>query len=404
MKQTFASRPAILGGNPVRTQPFMRWPVFDDREKLALIEVLESGSWGGYNPKVKEFEEAFAKFHQVKHAVSASNGTVTLEAALLAAGIGPGDEIIVPPITFVATAAAVLRVGAMPVFADIGLDYNIDPARAEEAISDRSRAIIPVHFAGRPADMDALSALARKYELQIIEDAAHAHGACWNHRPVGGLGDIASFSFQQSKNLTAGEGGILIGNHSELIETARSIFNQGRVAGGGWFQHERLGTNQRLTAWQAAILLAQLERLPDQLSRRAENAQHLNEQLKQFDFIEPLVLDPRVTRNSYHLYMIRLRLDRLNGITKELFMKALAAEGIPGPGGYPYPLYDNKLFEQYQHRRTECPEAERMCKDSFWVSHEIMLGGYEDLADFVAALGKVAENAEEIAALSPTNH
>jgi dTDP-4-amino-4,6-dideoxygalactose transaminase len=399
MKQRSSSKPAIMGGEPVRTRPFARWPVSGERERAALIEVLESGIWGGYSPKVREFEEAFAEFHQVKHAVSGSNGTVTLEAALLAAGIGPGAEVIVPPITFVATAAAVLRVGATPVFADIDSDYNIDPARAEEAISDRSRALIPVHFAGRPADMDALGALAHKHELLIIEDAAHAHGACWNHRPVGGLGDIASFSFQQSKNLTAGEGGILIGNNLELIETVRSIFNQGRVPGGGWFQHDRLGTNQRLSAWQAAVLLAQLERLPDQLSRRAENARHLDEELKQFGFIEPPVPDPRVTRHSYYLYMIRLRLDRLKGITRDLFIKALAAEGIPGAGSYPYPLYANKMFQDFRYRRTECRESERMCEDTFWVSHEIMLAEQEDLADFVAAVIKVAENAEEIASL-----
>jgi dTDP-4-amino-4,6-dideoxygalactose transaminase len=404
MKYRSINTPAILGGNPVRTKPFRRWPVFDEREKSALMEVLESGTWGGYSPKVREFEEAFADFHQVKYAVSASNGTVTLEAALLAAGVGPGDEVIVPPITFVATAAAVLRVGATPVFADIDHSYHLDPVRVEEAVSDRTRAIIPVHFAGCPADMDALGTLARKSGLLIIEDAAHAHGASWNHGPAGSLGDIASFSFQQSKNLTAGEGGILIGNNYQLIETACSIFNQGRVAGGGWFQHDRLGTNQRLTAWQAAVLLSQLERLPDQLSRRAENARYLNEQLKQFDFIEPLVPDHRVTRHSYHLYMIRLRRDRLAGISRDLFIDALTAEGIPGAGGYPYPLYRNKLFQQYRHRRGECPESERMCQDSFWVSHDILLAGQADLADFVGALGKIAESVEAIAALSPTIH
>jgi dTDP-4-amino-4,6-dideoxygalactose transaminase len=387
---------AIAGGTPIRTTPFARWPVFDDREKAALNEVLESGVWGGYSPKVKEFEERFAKFQGTRYAVCASNGTVTLEAALQAAGVKPGDEVIVPPITFVATATAVMRVGAVPVFADIGRDYNIDPKRIQEAISDRTRAVMVVHFAGRPADMDAISAIAQKHNLVVIEDAAHAHGAWWKDRPVGNFGDIASFSFQSSKNLSAGEGGILVGNNAELIEGARSIFNQGRVTGGGWYEHENLGTNQRLSGWQAAVLIPQLERLPEQLRHRAGNAKYLDERIQHLDFIEPLAGDPRVTRHSYYLYTIRLRLDRLDGISRNQFVKALSAEGIPGVGTYPHPLYENKVFQKYKNRRTECPEAERMCKDSFWVSHEIMLAEQKDLDDFLSALSKVAANSAEL--------
>ncbi len=390
------ARLAIAGGTPIRTKPFARWPVSGESEKAALLEVLESGVWGGYSPKLREFEEAFAKFQGTRYAVSASNGTVTLEAALLACGIGPGDEVIVPPITFIATAAAVLRVGAVPVFADISADYNIDPNRIKEAITERTRAIIAVHFAGRPADMDRISEIAAGARLMVIEDAAHAHGAHWQGRPVGNFSDIASFSFQESKNLTAGEGGMLIGNNAALIDAARSFFNQGRVPGGAWYQHENLGTNQRLTGWQAAVLLAQLERLPEQLARRAENAKYLNEKLSGADFIEPLAADPRVTRHSHYLYPIRLRLDRLAGITKDLFVKALTAEGIPGAGSYPHPLYENKVFQKYEHRRTECPEALRMCRETFWVSHAIMLSEPEDLDDLVSALSKVAENAVEM--------
>jgi dTDP-4-amino-4,6-dideoxygalactose transaminase len=390
------ARLAIAGGKPVRTKPFARWPVFGDTEKAALLGVLESGVWGGYSPKVREFEEAFARFQETRYAVSASNGTVTLEAALLAGGIGPGDEVIVPPITFIATAAAVLRVGAVPVFADIGSDYNIDPSRIQEALSERSQAMIAVHFAGRPADMDRIAEIASKAGLMVIEDAAHAHGAKWKGGSVGNFSDIASFSFQESKNLTAGEGGILTGNNAVLIDAARSFFNQGRVPGGAWYEHENLGTNQRLTGWQAAVLLAQLERLPEQLARRAENATYLDEKLRGADFIEPLIPDLRVTRHSHYLYPIRLRLDRLAGINKDLFVKALTAEGIPGAGSYPHPLYENKVFQKYQYRRTECPEALRMCRESFWVSHAIMLAEPEDLDDFVSALSKVAANAAEM--------
>ena len=226
------TRLAIFGGEPVRKEPFALWPQFDEREKAALIEVLESGVWGGYSPKVAEFEQAFADFHEAKYGVTAANGTVTLEAALNAAGIRAGDEVIVPPISFIATATAVLRVGAVPVFADIDEStYNLDPARAREAVTGRTRAIIPVHFAGQPADMDALIELAERRDLVVIEDCAHAHGATWRGRRVGGFGAFGSFSFQASKNMTGGEGGILITNDGELAEASRSVCNQGRRTG-----------------------------------------------------------------------------------------------------------------------------------------------------------------------------
>ena len=395
---------AIFGGAPVRNRPFARWPVFDESEKHALEEVLESGVWGGYHPKVAEFEKTFAHLHGAAHGVATANGTVSLEAALSAAGIGPGDEVIVPPITFIATAAAVLRVGAIPVFADIGQDYNLDPARLRDAITTRTRAVIPVHFAGRPADMDAVGAIAADHRLTVIEDAAHAHGASWKGRKVGSFGELASFSFQQSKNVTAGEGGILIGNDPVLAESARSVCNQGRRTGGAWYEHVRLGTNYRMTGWQAAILLVQLSRLEEQLRHRAEAARILDERLAGCEFLQPHSPDTRVTCHSYYLYMIRLRPDRLSGIPRDLFMKALAAEGIPGIGGYPYPLYGNQVFDQANHRRLDCPEAERMCRECFWVSHEIMLSAPDDLNDFIRAIAKVGEHSAELARSQEISH
>ncbi|HEY3836304.1 MAG TPA: DegT/DnrJ/EryC1/StrS family aminotransferase [Bryobacteraceae bacterium] len=394
------ARLAIHGGTPIRTRPFAKWPVFDEREKRALNEVLESGSWGGYNPKVREFEHAFAAYHEAAHAVAASNGTVTLEGALLAAGVGPGDEVIVPPITFIATATAVLRVGATPVFADIESHYNLDPLRVQEAITPLTTAMIPVHFAGHPADMDALTDVARKHRITIIEDAAHAHGASWKSRRVGTFGDIASFSFQQSKNMTAGEGGILIGNNAELIEAARSVFNQGRVAGGGWYDHARLGTNQRLTAWQAAVLLVQLQRLPEQLAIRAENARYLDEQLARMEFLQVTPADARVTCHGNYLYMIRVRSEKLSGVQAKSFTEALTSEGIPGVGRYPRPIYQAEVFQHYPHRADDCPQALLACRDAFWISHEILLSPREDVDDFLAAMTKIAENSGELQPVS----
>lgn len=393
---------AIAGGEPVRKKPFAQFPVYDERELAALREVLESGIWGGYHPKVAEFERLFAEFHEARFGITAANGTVTLETALAAAGIGAGDEVIVPPISFIATATAVLRVGATPVFADIDDACNLNPARVSEAVTERTRAVIPVHFAGQPADMDALTEIAGKNNLVVIEDCAHAHGAAWKGKSIGSFGDFGSFSFQASKNLTAGEGGFLTTNDEELAEIARSICNQGRKTGGAWYEHFRLGTNYRLTGWQAAILLAQLARLPEQLETRTKNARYLNERLAGMDLISLPPIDDRVTRHSFYLYLIRLDLRRFPTLTKNKFVEALTAEGIPCSAGYPHPLYKNQVFNDYRHIVKDCPEAERMCAETFWLSHEIMLSEPDNLSDVVTAIEKVAARIEELADSSMT--
>lgn len=387
---------AILGGEPVRRKPFAQFPVYDERELAALKEVLESRIWGGYHPKVAEFERAFADFHEARFGITAANGTVTLETALAAAGIGEGDEVIVPPISFIATATAVLRLGATPVFADIDETCNLSPALVRAAITERTRAMIPVHFAGQPADMDALMEIAERFNLIVIEDCAHAHGARWRGKSIGSFGDFGSFSFQASKNLTAGEGGFLTTNIEELAEIARSICNQGRRTGGGWYEHIRLGTNYRITGWQAAILLTQLSRLKEQIERRNKNALYLNEQLSEIDLIKLPLVDERVTRHSYYLYLIKLDLKLFPGLTKESFVKALEAEGIPCSSGYPYPLYKNAVFNDYKHVLSDCPEGEQMCTDTFWLSHEIMLTEPENIKDVVSAIVKVSNGAHDL--------
>jgi dTDP-4-amino-4,6-dideoxygalactose transaminase len=344
---------------------------------------------------VSEFERAFAACHQATFGISATNGTVTLEAALLAAGIGPGDEVIVPPISFIATATAVSRVGATPVFADIHpVSHNLDAERAADAITPRTRAVIPVHFAGHPADMDEFLALARRHHLVLIEDAAHAHGAAWGGRKVGSFGQFGSFSFQQSKTMTAGEGGILLTSDEALADRARSVTNQGRRKGGAWFEHTSLGTNYRLTGWQAAVLLAQLARLPEQLNRRARNAAVLDRQLGDSGIVRPPAVDPRVTVHGYYLYVLRLD----GSMPRDLFLRALEAEGIPGACAYPHPLYRNTVFDSLRHRVTDCPEGERFCRECFWVSHEILLADEADLDDFARAVEKIRDASSELAA------
>jgi 3-amino-5-hydroxybenzoate synthase len=248
------------------------WPVSGARERELLDEVLSSANWGGYHPFVARFEKEFAAFQQCRFGLSACNGTVTIEMALEALGIGEGDEVIVPAISFVSTATAVSRVRATPVFVDIEPDtFNIDAARIGQAVSSKTRAIMPVHFGGPMADMDAITAVASAHGLPILEDAAHAHGSEWNGTRAGSIGAISSFSFQNGKTMTAGEGGILLSNDEKLIDRAREILDQGRRKGEGWFYHYTLGPNYRIPAWPSAVLIAQMERLPEQNQRRARN-------------------------------------------------------------------------------------------------------------------------------------
>ena len=249
------------------------WPQADAREAELLGMVLDSPQWGGFHPFIAEFERSFAAYQQAKHGISAANGTLTLEAMLEALGIGPGDEVIVPAISFISSATAISRMGATPVFVDIGEDtYNIDPEQVRRAISPQTRAVMAVHFGGTMCDMDALEAICAEAGVVLMEDAAHAHGSEWKGRRSGSFGRISSFSFQNGKCLTSGEGGILVTSDDELAGTLRSLMNCGRTPGRSFYEHARLGSNYRMTALQAAVLLAQFERLPKQIERRSANA------------------------------------------------------------------------------------------------------------------------------------
>ena len=391
------SKLAINGGAPVRTKPWPRWPQWDGRERQRVLEVLESGEWGGFNPVVREFEQMFGKRHQAKHCLAATNGTLSLEAALRVVGVGHGDEVIVPPYTFIATANAVRLTGATPVFVDIEPDtYNIDATKIEAALSPKTKAIMPVHFAGLPADMDAIMALAQQHNLFVIEDAAHAHGSTWRGRPMGTLGHIGSFSLQASKNLTAGEGGILLTNHDDLAQKLWSYINQGRSPEGAWYEHESLGSNLRLTGWQAAILLAQMERFDEQLARRQQNARHLNAFLEEIDGLEPMRWDTRVENHSHHLFMMRYDATGFQGLAREQFVAALRAEGVPCSTGYAQPLYKQPPLNEPYSRIMPCPVAEKACQEVIWIGQSMLLADPSEMDDIVQAVVKIRENIQAV--------
>ena len=297
---------AMLGGEPIRTEPIATWPVFDDHERRGLIEVLDSGVWSKGGAKNPEFAQKFADMHDAKHGITVANGSITLEIALKALGIGPGDEVIVPALTWLATAWAPLQVGATPVFADVSAhDWCLDPISVRESITSRTKAIIPVHLYSQVASLDQLTSICEQHNLALIEDCAHTHGSQWDGRGVGSFGDISSFSFQSSKGMTAGEGGIVLTNDDAIADALYGLTDCGRARtpDSPW----AFGSNNRMTEFQAAVLLAQLNRLPHQLQRRANNITYLREQLRSVDGVQILSAKPQVTRQG--MYCLSLEID-----------------------------------------------------------------------------------------------
>jgi dTDP-4-amino-4,6-dideoxygalactose transaminase len=405
---------AIEGGTPVRSMPWPKWPVFDEEDVEAVARVIRGGVWGStVGTIVRDFEEAFADMHGAKFGVAVSSGTAALQVALMAVGVGPGDEVIVPAYTFVATATAALLVGAIPVFADIQPDtYNLDPDAAERAVTDRTKAILPVHFAGAIADMGRFTAIAEKYGLALIEDAAHAHAARRHDGKSPGSLDAAAacFSFQASKNLNAGEGGIILTDDEQIARTCRSLRNTGRAQGGAGYEHHLPGGNYRLTEMQGALLNSQLRRLPEQTRRRDANGRYLDERLSRIPGILPMRTDPLQELHPRHLYLFRYDAP-LFGIPRERFLDALKAEGIPASAGYPIglhhqPLYSGEGLKEHLPGRVlphlaerrgpvSCPVTERACAtEAVWLTQNLLLAEPRDMDDIVCAIKKIREAAD----------
>jgi len=358
-----------------------KWPIAGEREQQLLASILTSKQWGGFHEIVGQFEQQFASFQHCAHGISVANGTVAIEVALEAAGIGAGDEVIVPAISFVSTATAVSRVGAVPVFVDIEpYTFNMDPDCAERAISSRTRAMIPVHFGGPLANMDRLVEIAKSHRLFLLEDAAHAHGSEWSGRRAGSFGDASTFSFQNGKVLTGGEGGMVLTNNDDLAAKLRSLANQGRRPGATFFHHFDLGTNLRMTAFQAAVLIAGLERLPEQIAVRTRNAQVLLQALAEIDGIHWQDVDPRINTHSWYLMLGRVDEARL-GMSRNEFHKMLNTAGVPCTPFYPHTLYQNPLYQALPCRVEACPNSEAAIHDAFWLPHYLLLSDDETIQE-----------------------
>lgn len=404
---------AMMGGEPTRKTPYPEWPVHDQRDVDAVTAVVQSGRWGGFpypGPQTAAFIRRFEAMQNGQGSsigVAMMNGTITMEIALKAAGVGWGDEVLLPAYTFQATAYAPIAAGAIPVLVDVDPEtYCIDPKAAEAAITGRTRAIIPVHLAAQMADMDAIMALAEKYNLIVIEDCAHAHGAAWRGYGAGTIGHFGSFSMQSSKILTGGEGGMLLCKTPELAYRAASLIDCGRPHDPDR-QLNTFGGNYRMTELQAALLNVGLERFEDQARERAEMADYMDEALSEVRGVTLLRRDPRHTRRSFYRYVFKVNPDAFGGATNQIVCAALDAENIPCWHGYE-PMNRNPLFQPGLSRMPvpsafpermvfpTMPECERAyTREAVWLDESIFRAGRQGVDDVIAALKKVQAWFEE---------
>lgn len=412
---TGGGKPAVLGGAPVRKAAFPSWPIQDTREEQALLSVLRSGKWGrGSGGQVKAFETQYATATGTQHCLATANGTSALLTALAALDIGAGDEVIVPPYTFVATINAVLMLNALPVFVDTDIEtFQIDASKIAAAVTPQTRLVLPVHLGGSVCDMDTIMSVSTAKNIPVIEDACQSHLAQWKGRHVGSIGKAGCFSFQASKNLNSGEGGAIITNDRSLAEKAFAFHNNGRPGSGSDFAYRLTGLNLRLTEFQASLLLAQTTRLESQATQRETNAAYLTRQLAQIPGITPARMYPGVTRNAYHLYMFRYDPAGFAGLPRAAFLKALRAEGVPASTGYSplnkEPFLANTFASTGYKRiygeatlnamaeRNRTPQNDRLCEEAVWFTQTMLIGPRDDMDQIADAIRKIQKHAADIA-------
>lgn len=415
---------ALTGGPAVAADLEARigsWPrTVDEQSEANVLEVIRSGRWGRLHDDswAERFEREFAAFQDARHGIAVANGTVSLQLILRTLNIGVGDEVIVPALTFIATASAVAEVGAVPIFADIDAEtLTIDPASVAAAITPRTRAIIGVHYGGFPIDFDRLLPLAREHDLYLIEDAAHAQGSAWRGTRVGAIGTFGSFSFQESKALTAGEGGIVLTNDEDLAERARLLHSIGRRADQPGYLHYALSSNYRLSDIQAALLVAQFAHLPQQVEERDATGRVLDAGLAETGVLLPQRRDERVTQRGYYFAVYRYQQDALDGIPREAFLAALKAEGVPASIAYGVPVYRYAALspEALQtsplrglegvpaYHELNLPVVERFSQqEQLTIPHTVLLTGSDGAQLVVDAVTKIAENRDALREWSRT--
>jgi len=405
---------AINGGAPVRASAYPSWPQTNDEEYVAAVaEVVRSGEWGGFpEPGLHggAFEEAFAAYQGARHGILMMNGTVTMEVACKALGIGWGDEVIIPALTFAATAYAPMAAGALPVIVDVTPDtWTIDPDLVEAAITDRTRAIIPVHLGHQMADMDRIMDIARRHDLAVIEDCAHAHGQRWNDQGAGCIGDFGSFSHQSSKILTSGEGGTLLTSDDTLAMRAHSIIDCGRAKDPDDKDYT-FGANYRLSELNAALLEVAMRRFPAQQEQRAIAGKAFEAMAAQIPGITVMPADARITRWSFYNYILKMDPEAFAGRTNDVVCEAMEAEGIQAEVQYPamsrYELFQPSLSRlpvavEYADRLDPAtmsfPVAEAAGdRESIYFMETTFRDGEQGVRDAADALAKIQANAGEL--------
>ena len=405
---------AISGGSKVRTTPFPAWPYYDETERQAVNRVLDSRNWwANQGTEVKEFEKEWSKYTNAKASFAVTNGTHTLEVIFLALGIGDGDEVIVADWSFLATISTILTVNAIPKIVDVDrLTGTIDIKQAESAITRKTKAIVCVHVAGSMSDMDGLLALGKKHGIAIIEDSAHAHGSRWNGQHAGTIGDAGSFSFQSSKLMTAGEGGVITTKREDLIPMFKSYINCGRGEGIWYYRHLRLGGNYRLSEWQGAVLRAQLARFETQQKNRAANANYLNEEIAKIPGFKPQGRYKGCTDQGNYCYVVEVESQKLSGASRDQIRHALLAEGMSLTTAYP-PLHRLEMFKdraslgprlrgkvtKIRYNKQKFPVTDHLAENTLWFNTNVLMGDRSDATSVLEALTKVADNAQAVAKL-----
>jgi dTDP-4-amino-4,6-dideoxygalactose transaminase len=412
-----ASKPALLGGSRAHTGGWPGWPEWSESWEPAIIKVLRSGDWcrAGGGKEVPDFEVAYAKLLGAKRCLATASGTTALITSLYVAGVDAGDEVIVSPYTFSATYNAILIQKALPVFADTDpATLTMDPASIESRITERTRAILPVHIYGMPCDMDPINALAKKHKLMVVEDACQAWLAEYKGRMCGTLGDLGCFSFQNSKHIPSGEGGAVTGNSDELLDRCHSFHNCGRSVGtfrgNGCFAR---GSNFRMQHFQAAMLLQQIDKLVKQTAIRRANADYLGAQLAEIPGVAPARL-PENSRAVWHLYPLRYDAQQFNGLSRRRFMQALGAEGIPCGDGYSEQYNDGMIDEAinstgykrlfsaerlkaYRESFRELAGNKRVCETTVGLSQNLLLAERSHMDHIAAAIRKIHAHSAALA-------
>ncbi len=411
-----ADTPALLGGVPIRDRSFPTWPEFDDRDVDIYLEAYRGRNWSQFSYRDSEsmvqFEKNFARLMGASYCAATNAGTTALTSALQALGVGPGDEVILPANTFVASAQAVFNNYALPVFVDSDPETVLmDADRVEEQITDKTRAIMPVHLGGASVDMDKIMALAQKHNLAVLEDACQAHMGEWRGKKLGAVGTLGCFSFQEFKCLTSGEGGAIIGDDEALMDHCLAYRNNGRDPRKKGRAYP--GSNHRMTSFQVAVVTGQMRHIEEQTSRREQNAAHLGELLKDVPGIRPCKAYAGQTRRAYYGYYLLYDKTRFAGLPRETFIKAVRAEGIPiGVGidtlnrdDFVKAYLESEHFKRLFSRRriskfwkeNHCPANDILARETaLRFGQQVFLGDGKDVEDIVAAFVKVQANAARL--------